>query len=142
MDKNIREALVKLCANIESCYPGILAAFEGLNNEQLGGEHDGFTMIEVFGVPDNLHDQMRSFLDDQVYHLFTAYGVYCCFNLWDAMDTRQYFQDEVASLRKKRRTHYGLGQPDLLEIKENSSWGWNTALLQSGNIAPELPRAA
>lgn len=102
MAETDREFLSKVCSDLEKRFPGLSAAFERFVTGYLGGQRDGFRIIEVFNVIPEQLEQVWSVAQELVGESKCSDGSSVMFHLWDAAETATYFRDDVEAIEKSR----------------------------------------
>jgi len=112
-----REFLESLCAHLEEWFPGVTAGFEGLVTPYLGGERDGFLVVEAFNVPGDRLEEVLCAGEALAFEHLEKGGAFVTFSLWTPGETREHFLEDVAAQRRERlrrlvSTVYGTLEPE------------------------------
>ncbi len=97
-----REFLTRLCAHLEERFPGVVAAHEGFVKPYLGGDRDGFLVVEVFNVPEDQMEEVLREGEALTYEHLMKGGGFATFSLWTPEETRQHFQHDLRAIADSR----------------------------------------
>jgi hypothetical protein len=100
MTNHDRQFLELLCDALQDRFPGVTAAFEGFRTRYLGGERDGFIMVEVFGVPAETAEAVLQAGERMVRDHLQKGGSFIALSLWTPEETRENFQRDLESVRR------------------------------------------
>ena len=103
MTEKDRNFLSSVCARLEDQFPGLTAGFEGFRKSYLGGECDGFFVVEVFDVPDDKIEDILTAGEAMAREHLLKGGIFVTFNLWDPEETLESFLEDVEALKQSRR---------------------------------------
>ena len=91
-----RDFMRRLCRELDARFPGVKAAFEEFLSPDLGGERDGFLVVEVFNVPQAESEAVLEAAEAMAYDHLLAGGAFITLSLWTPEETQQHFAEEVA----------------------------------------------
>jgi hypothetical protein len=101
MTNHDREFLLEVCDSLEREFPGVKAAFEGFVTPWLGGERDGFLVVEVFNVAAANMEAVLRLGEALASRHLDQDGAFVVFSLWTREETAQYFEADVEELRRR-----------------------------------------
>jgi len=139
-----REFLLSICHRLERRFPFLVAAFDGFTTPYLGGERDGFLVVEVFRVPDDRLEEVLIFAESLVSHWVSMGGRFVTFSLWSPQETRKHFQREVSLIELGRLSAWLPNRPETdalsFEVPE-TLMARSRAVTQSWSFGPVGPPA-
>ena len=121
--------LAKLCTELNQRFPGVSAGFEGFVSLYLGGERDGFLLVEVFNVPENQMESVLKFGESLTHDHVMAGGAFVTLNLWTPEETQESFQDDLLALEQRPSVMFGaitaesiVGSSIIMLVPDGLSW--------------------
>jgi hypothetical protein len=100
MTDDDRAFVEKLCVDLEAKFSGVTAAHEGFKSSYLGGERDGFLVVEVFNVPDGRIEEVLRAGEALAFEHLMKGGGFVTFSLWTPEETTKYFQADLQELQR------------------------------------------
>ncbi len=95
MTPDDRKFMMTLCGKLEAAFASISAGFEGFVSPHLGGERDGFLVVEVFNVPEEQMEEVLGFGERLAYDHLMAGGGFVTLSPWTPEETRQHFPNDL-----------------------------------------------
>ena len=95
-----REFLYEVCDRLEKQFRGVKAAFEGFVTPWLGGERDGFLVVEVFNVAAANMEAVLRWGEALASRHLDQDGAFVVFSLWTPEETTKYFQADLQELQR------------------------------------------
>lgn len=130
--------LANLCTELNRRFPGVSAGFEGFVSPYLGGDCDGFLLVEIFNVPENQMESVLKFGESLTRAHLMAGGAFVTLNLWTPEDTQASFQDDLLALEQRPSVVFGaitaesiVGSSIIMSFPGGLSWEPGTTSLHT-----------